>query len=246
VHKFLPGIPVILFLLPSLLFSQTAAGSEDFFESYAADGVPAVVSVAGELLTRRTYDDSYRLKAVETWQLSGTAETAVLLRTLRYEYEGNAQLAAASVAVDHRTGREISKKFDKYGSVIEQKDSLVETLQGELKKIPERIQRTDYDSENRVTTMTIIRFRYDDAAVLKGQETTCRKFTYDGKGKLPDTDEYKDGILEKRIVYTDESTYVQSLFFDDGYEVRTTFNNGSKIMDRFLKNGEEIRRKTYE
>jgi hypothetical protein len=246
VRKLLPIVLVILFLEAPNLFAQVAADSTELFDSGETAGVPTVSTVVDGLLTRRTYDDSYRLRKIESWKMTEKAEDAVLVRLIRYEYTSGSQLLVSSVDTDYAAGVEIIRDFDSSGRIAEEQHAVLKKTADKTEKIVETVTDTDYDRENRVTVRTVTHFIYNDAGALQKKNRTVLKYNYGGKGERPDLEEYKNDKLEKRVMYTDRSTYVQSLFFDDGYEVRTTFSNGSKIVDRFLKDGAELRRKTYE
>ena len=192
-----------------------------------------------ERIIRKKYDGLYRIIRREIWKKGTTAKNAELESVITYTYSGD--LPEPERAVEELLKEKKIRETEYYPDGKPQK----------------RIDSTfsdDKESDKKTEDCTV-QWKYDSNGHIIEQETTTyapvklvQKDTYDysGKGSKPDHLYYENGEIRIRTIYEDASKYLQTLYFDMGYSVEVTYEQGTKIMEKFLLNGNEISQKQYD
>ena len=83
--------------------------------------------------------------------------------------------------------------------------------------------------------------------MTQDKKTELKIISYhEDKDIPPDFECYENGTLKKKVIYSSVSTYVEELFFDSSYSVKSYFNDGRRKQDVYFQNGKLIRTKKYE
>ena len=80
---------------------------------------------------------------------------------------------------------------------------------------------------------------------MRTAHTQKRLYDYSGKGQKPDVDYYENGELRMRTRYNSEKEYTETLFFDGGFSVETTYTNRVKTLEVVFLDGKEQRRRSF-
>ncbi len=72
------------------------------------------------------------------------------------------------------------------------------------------------------------------------------EYEYTQKSKTPDFKFYEDGVLRMTTLYIDETTYENTMYFDNDYCVKTKYSNGRKVEEIIYSGAIEVKRRNFE
>ncbi len=234
------------------------AESEDF---YISKNYTSVIRVTDGSFVEKKYDFLQRVLTEVLWQTNSTTPSAIK----EYFYEGNSSIAKTVSVDDYTTFLRTVENKNTQGLLIEsieykitqkeeneESDSTVsendeetvensETVQvkttieideSKTKKISTK--NISYDSEKRVVEEVI---QYEDASM------NTEKIVYEYKlGKdSADTYIYKDQILQKSIVYSNPTDWIETTLFPNTLTIHVTYVDNKAVLEEVFRDGEKIR-----
>jgi hypothetical protein len=104
----------------------------------------------------------------------------------------------------------------------------------------ELVLRTNYryDSQGRLTGTS----KTDFAAQAAQEET---RYQYTEKSQNADVERLMAGLVIMKTEYQTDASYTETRYFDFGFSVESTYQSGALVLERFLRDGKEIRRQAY-
>lgn len=234
----------LLNLLPvlfcALLTAQTSSVTSDgYLRDWQNEGehitfstengsVRSVMTVDDEKLVLRRYDERHRLIAETIWNSS---------------YEEILSETAWTYSEKNVFPETMEKKLSEMKQIVrvaynpagyENNRSVYSTENGS----ETLIEKTDwqYDDKNRVIVQ--MHEKSGDA-----KNTDRSEYTYTEKSSEPDVLYYENDVLVEKTEYVAESSYYDSLFFDN-MEIRILWTDGVKIEEVYYLDGKEFKRKS--
>ncbi|MDR3284725.1 MAG: hypothetical protein LBS97_06065 [Treponema sp.] len=99
-----------------------------------------------------------------------------------------------------------------------------------------------YDSQKRLTGTDKIDYAALAAAPAAKEEI---RYQYTEKSRNADFERLLDNTVVMKTEYETDSAYTETRYFDFGFSVETTYQNGVRTLERFMQEGTEIRRQDY-
>lgn len=235
------------------------------------DGMLYLTDCDDKRIVRRAYDADMRLACTEIFAVpaDSRALTCTVRRFVRYNDESRQPYEQESFDYSKKTRavtrftengltdcyelfhtEEITAEPEK--STKGKKDKKAQDAAAEEKPVETReVQDSKtlwaYDEQNRVLAEESTTWQTEKTK--KGEKRTAhtvkRVYDYSGKGEKPDSAFYENGILRIRTVYESPAVYTETLYFDGGYSVQTTYENRNKTLEIILLDGKEQRRRSF-
>ncbi len=209
-------------------------GEEYFSPSSPLDGSNATVNVNSSIIVRNVYDDLYRLKEKITWKNAPTVKDSVMLSKIEFFY------GSGDSSFPVRERQELYEK--KIVNVIRYSPS-GKVLQFEKfskagpksKEVLEQKIVYDYDSKGRVI-LEESSDRVEDGSFVERK----REYKYVTDGVKPSVKYYENGVLRLQTEYGfSDYTYVETVFFDGGFSIKSEFKDGVKVNETIYHAGKE-------
>lgn len=224
----------------SLLFMEF--DKELFIPKKINDGLVIIHSV-GENVIRSFYDKLYRLTKKEIWTIS-SVENAKLIQTEESIYSDERIRPEKIIISTENDIKEVEYNASGFITKIESFD-----LYKDERFITSYMTR-EYDDDNRILNEETIEVTYKDEKYKKIDYKFTKKHVYkynEGEDIPPDSEYFEDGILKMKNKYsTEKGTYTSQIFFEDGFSVKTYYEEELKVRDVFYQNDEVTREKIYE
>lgn len=223
-------------------------GKEQFAVS-DVNGTRMLISTADKQLVRRTFDERLRLVKKEKWTLGADSRSSVLDSTTLYSYQDDYPTPQNSVEEQPVKKVHAETSFDEKGRRLSY--SLFhypEKSDTPAQIIPDSKIVWTYDEQGRVLTEEKILYKYSvrtNGKTDTKQGVTKTEYAYTGKGPLPDSSFYENDKLRMKTVYEDQSSYTESMYFDGGIIVETSYKHGIKKSEIIMQNGKQQRRRDF-
>ena len=210
-------------------------GEEYFTPSAPLDGSNSIVNVNSSIIVRNIYDDQYRLSEKITWKNAPTVKDSEMLSKITYYY-GN---TSSSIPVRER--RELYDKklvnvirYSPSGKVLQfEKYS---KASAKSKEVLEQKITYDYDSKNRVIKEESSDLVKDEGRYINKK----REYRYLRSGVKPTVWYYEEGKLRILTEYGEnDDSYVETVFFDEGFSIKSEFKDGVKVNETIYHAGLE-------
>lgn len=215
---------------------------EVFIPQKINDGLFLIHSVGGNV-TRSFYDNSYRVTKKETWNIS-SVERSDLVQTEESIYDGESVRPQKIIVSSKNTVKEINYNSDGLITLVENFD-----IYKDKNYITSKITRV-YDDEKRLIAEQSVDYTYKDEKYKKIDYKFTKKHIYkynEGEDIPPDFEYFEDNVLKMKNKYsTKKGTYTSQIFFEDGFSVKTYYEEELKVRDVFYMNDEITREKIYE
>lgn len=215
---------------------------EVFIPQKINDGLVLIHSVGGNV-TRSFYDNSYRVTKKETWNIS-SVERSDLVQTEESIYDGESVRPQKIIVSSKNTVKEINYNSDGLITLVENFD-----IYKDKNYITSKITRV-YDDEKRLIAEQSVDYTYKDEKYKKIDYKFTKKHIYkynEGEDIPPDFEYFEDNVLKMKNKYsTKKGTYTSQIFFEDGFSVKTYYEEELKVRDVFYMNDEITREKIYE
>ena len=119
------------------------------------------------------------------------------------------------------------------------------------KKIIDKKTVRTYDDTNRVLTEEETTYFTIPDPMRRGKTKPSmlikkNEYEYTQKSKTPDFKFYEDGVLRMTTLYIDETTYENTMYFDNDYCVKTKYSNGRKVEEIIYSGAVEVKRRNFE
>ena len=213
---------------------------DEYFIPEKKDGESVLINKAGKSASRSFYDEANRIIKKEIWQISD-ARNSRLSEVEIYEYEDSSDNVSKKT---YKTDMSEEITFyNKNGFPVLSELYFFKESEQKGKEEPEKIKylfskrSLSYDSENRVLKEEVTQDKKTELKIISYHED---------KDIPPDFECYENETLKKKVIYSSVSTYVEELFFDSSYSVKSYFNDGRRKKDEYFQNGKLIRTKKYE
>lgn len=215
---------------------------EVFIPQKTNEGLVLIHSVGGNI-TRSFYDQTYRVTKKETWNIT-SVEHSDLVQTEESIYDGESVRPQKIIVSSKDTVKEINYNSDGLITLVENFD-----VYKDKNYITSKITRV-YDDEKRLLAEQSVEYTYKDEKYKKIDYKFTKKHVYkynEGEDIPPDFEYFEDGILKMKNKYsTEKGTYTSQIFFEDGFSVKTYYEEELKVRDVFYMNDEITREKIYE
>lgn len=215
---------------------------EVFIPQKTNEGLVLIHSVGGNI-TRSFYDQTYRVTKKETWNIT-SVERSDLVQTEESIYDGESVRPQKIIVSSKDTVKEINYNSDGLITLVENFD-----VYKDKNYITSKITRV-YDDEKRLLAEQSVEYTYKDEKYKKIDYKFTKKHVYkynEGEDIPPDFEYFEDGILKMKNKYsTEKGTYTSQIFFEDGFSVKTYYEEELKVRDVFYMNDEITREKIYE
>lgn len=222
-----------------LSFSQF----EDEVIEIAKDSDKRVIIYSiGNKTNRRFFDEDYRLKKSEFWEIASYDNSKIIKSELFY-YKGDSKRPYLKT-VDYENKREDFYYRD--DGIVLKKENYKKI--GSKNYITE-ITRWSFDSQNRITQVKTRTFLYNDEDDTKRRDVFVKTFSYkynppseDGREIPPDVKYYENDVLKSHERYSSKpGTYSQHFYFDGGINIKTWYVDNQKVREVIYKNNDVIR-----
>ncbi len=190
-------------------------------------------------ITRRTYDNLERLVKKEVWQTGTSAKSAELISVTTWVFKADMQIPASSTEQLMKEKKQNEIEYTDDGKPARCLNITFTDGDDGKKESADCLSVWKYDSHGHILVQDVTTY-YPVKTVTKDV------FDYSGKGKEPDHTRYRNGEICMRTLYENPSKYIKTVYFDMGYSVETTYENGNMVSERYLLNGNEMRYTDYD
>lgn len=215
---------------------------EIFIPQKTNEGLILIHSVDGNT-TRNFYDNSYRLIKKEIWNIK-TVDNSRLIQTEEYIYEEDKNKPSKIIVSSEESIKEVNYTTEGFISFV---DNYI--MYKDEKIITSKLSRV-YDDENRILSEESVDYKYKDEKYKKIDYKFTKKHVYkynEGEDIPPDFEYFEDDVLKMKNKYSiEKGNYTSQIFFEDGFSVKTYYEEELKVRDVFYQNDEVIREKIYE
>lgn len=215
---------------------------EIFIPQKLSDGGWYIIHSLKERVTRTKYDKDYKVIQREKWSIP-SAENSKLESTEYLEYfEDTYKIKKRTIDYDEL---ETSAIYDERGLVVE---STEYKKQDEKKYILKRSKRS-YDEKERLLLDETTEYTYSqDFKRLNYRFTKKYVYTYKEVEDIPaDFEYFENDVIKMKNIYSDvKGNYSSQIYFEDGFSVKTLYEDDLRSKDIYYLNNEVTRIKEYE
>lgn len=198
------------------------------------------VRFSGNDLIRKFFDEKFRLEKKEIWFIADTSEQSKKVSSEFFSYDGDEVFPVSSIVKESEIEKE--RSFVQNGKLAS--ESVFHLGKKNARELFTKKIRS-YTENGLLAEETNLRFQ-TKFGKTKEIASEKKRYEYDSDEKLKLYQEYHDGKLRVKKLYSSESDYELSIFFDDGYEIVTMYSNGKKTQEKVLLSGLEIRKRLYD
>lgn len=181
-----------------------------------------------DTVTRTKYDSKYRVS--EKIVMSNGKDLSSIKMMSRQIWKYDPRISCIEDDFDEKKSVEYLYEKPAYPSLVTFYDLELEEDGSEKKRIRTRTLSYSYDDENRILEESEALFRSRRKVYSKKNV-----YSYAKNLSVPDTEFFEDGILRMKIEYSDEESWIQTLYFQEGFVVRETYEDGELIDERIEK-----------
>ena len=239
-------------------------GEEQLTLNSSSDG-QIVLSVNANTVRRLTYDRSWRQIEKLVLKNSTSFADVKLLSKTTYRYKesvletgdtdgnGAVQNSAEETRAEDKTPPSFEKPEFMREELFSQKKIIETDFNEEGKPLKVRVYSTEgeeqklvrvtvrkYDDENRIVS------EQETSYYEESTETKRNEFTYTDVSEIPDLKFYENGKLRLEDKYLSESSYEETLYFDNDIRVRVKYEHGRKIREIITSGDTEISRRNFD
>lgn len=208
-------------------------GKEFFIPQQSGENL-IFINADKDLIYRNVYDKAFRLIKVEKWSNSEKENIRTSLET--YSYIDDSVVPAEKTVA---TGTSEEKYFYDSEALLTRFEEF--KINSKTKsKTPVKFQFWQYDSQKRIVLEAETEFKNSTSLTKES------RYKYKNEGQTPDYEYYENSELKIKTVYTSNSDYETSIYFDDEMSVRTTYKNYKKIKDVYYIGDMVLRENEYE
>lgn len=206
-----------------------------------SNGKTAVINSSSNRLIRNFYDERMRLSSREKWNISNV-QKAFVEKKESFNYDGDTN-RVLSKEIRENDKLEIIKYNDK--NTVE---SVNTYIWYEEKKYLTFKRQCSYNDEGKILSDETSEYIYlPDYKKLSEEISKKYVYEYNAEGIPPDLQYSENGILKLRNKYSDQKgTYTSQVFFDDGFSVKTYYENNARVKEVYYTGNKVMREKIYE
>ncbi len=230
-------------------------GEQVSFQSFNEFNV--FVNAADDKVTREFYDSNWNLAKKEIYNNPARTSQLKLKKSIGYFYDGDQKLQSTT----EENKEDMTRILTEYNSIKKPvlSDGIVYK---EITRTPKEIENNKpvqyrelpsfkkqwvYDEQNRLVEFNSETYTFTDEK-FKKKEVSYKKYEYqyDKLSENPDTYYYEENKLRVKTEYKSQTSYNETLYFDEGFSVLTQYEDGFKTLEVIYANDVELRRKTFD
>ena len=215
-------------------------GEELFSVTNAPDNKTSKVSVNSSVIMRSKLDEMNREVEREVFRNNGTYKNPGRLSVTKYYYRGDSEIPFQTNETNFAS-RTLKKLFYNTKALV---------VESRVYNIDDNSNISDtFFSYNNNSLMTQKReLLYYISSTDERRDAPLEKKTIYNYTQFdsPDIDYYEDGVLKRKVVFSSEDSYTESLYFDNGMTVKTLYANGRRKEENILRGEESISRRVFD
>ncbi len=214
----------------------------EVFSTHDSEGNHILIHAEKEKVNRFFYNEEYQLVKKETWNIP-SAFKAVLEKTEKYEYFKDAKAVASKTITGPDSVENV--KYNKDGRISSVEKYAV--IEDKKNIISQRF--FSYDDDGNILSDELKEYFYkaDDYKELDYSFTKKYLYTYNDEGIPPDFKYYENEVLKMYNKYSiEKGNYTSRIYFDEGFSVKSYYENNVRVKDVYYRNSTVIREKVYE
>lgn len=210
-------------------------------------------------VTRSFYDKLFRCFTEEKWEIKGK-EKEELKKTVKTDFYNDSYNPSKKCFLTENN--EKHQFFNEKGFLVKEENYIInhnisekennkaegkEKQEKEELKLLQSIMTLKYDKNDNIRESDIVEYKY--IGEQKDLDYSFNKkylYKYNGDDIPSDFDYYEDGKLKIRNKYESAGTYTSEVFFDEGFHIKTFYEDGKLIKEVFVTNNSNERIKNYE
>lgn len=204
-------------------FSKGTLGFSVSSAMYQNESYSTVIN--NDTVTRTKYDSKYRVS--EKIVMSNGKDLSSVKMMSRQIWKYEPMISCIEDDLDEK--KSVSYLYEKpsYPSLVTFYDLELEEDGSEKNRIKTRTVSYSYDAENRILEESEDLFRSRRKVYSKKNV-----YSYAKNLSVPDTEFYEDGSLRMKIEYSSDESWIQTLYFQEGFVVRETYEDGELIDEK--------------
>ncbi len=204
-------------------FSKGTLGFSVSSAMYQNESYSTVIN--NDTVTRTKYDSKYRISEKIVMSNGKDLSSVKMMSRQIWKYEP----MISCIEDDFDEKKSVSYLYDKssYPSLVTFYDLELEEDGSEKNRIKTRTVSYSYDAENRILEESEDLFRSRRKVYSKKNV-----YSYAKNLSVPDTEFYEDGSLRMKIEYSSDESWIQTLYFQEGFVVRETYEDGELIDEK--------------
>lgn len=228
--------------------------------SHSVDSKKTVVLYSKGKIKRYFYSEDYRLFSIEFWDCKDKVEESYLTKIIFYTYfneEDNTKLSYYSEQYDLLKQSLVQSFFDKKNNLVEKNEfSFIGTDEKTLcyenkyrkNRRKEYSFKYRYNSEDEIISEEEVHYIYRNGTSFFQIDVSNKKNIYEylKPDCPPVTSFYENNVLRMKTVYTDDTSYVQNIYFDNGTIIKVEYFNGKKKSEKIYSGQDIIMVKNYD
>lgn len=214
----------------------------EIFSQQKIDGKPVLIHSEGNSTTRYFYDEKYQLVKKETWNIP-SVQNAELKKSESFEYFKDSSVVSAKTIKENGFYEKVNYNAD--GKLIKS-ERYAET---EKKNYIVSRRKLSYNKDGKVLSDELTDYYYEKDNYEELEYSFVKKYTYAyNEGEIPpDFQYYENGILKMQNKYSaQKGTYTSRIFFEDGFSVKTYYEDEIRVKDIYYSGNKVLREKVYE
>jgi hypothetical protein len=200
-----------------------------------------IVSGGGDTFVQNRYNSRGQLVSRGVWKLrKAEGEDAVKSEMVReslteYFYASGASRAERRLVTAGETQEETF-----YLANGKEARSVLYKTGGDAKEL---VAQTEYryDSLGRLTGTA----KTEYALLTQPVEDDETRYAYTENSKNANKERFRDGQLIMKTEYLSDTAYTEIRYFDFGFSVEVDYENELPVLERYMQNGKEIRRRRF-
>lgn len=204
-------------------FSKGTLGFSVSSAMYQNESYSTVIN--NDTVTRTKYDSKYRISEKIVMSNGKDLSSVKMMSRQIWKYEP----MISCIEDDFDEKKSVSYLYEKpsYLSLVTFYDLELEEDGSEKNRIKTRTVSYSYDAENRILEESEDLFRSRRKVYSKKNV-----YSYAKNLSVPDTEFYEDGSLRMKIEYSSDESWIQTLYFQEGFVVRETYEDGELIDEK--------------
>lgn len=204
-------------------FSKGTFGFSVSSAMYQNESYSTVIN--NDTVTRTKYDSKYRVSEKIVMSNGKDLSSVKMMSRQIWKYEPK----ISCMEDDFDEKKSVSYLYDKpsYPSQVTFYDLELEEDGSEKNRTRTRTISYSYDDENRILEETEDLFRSRRKVYSKKNV-----YSYAKNLSVPDTEFFEDGSLRMKIEYSSDESWIQTLYFQEGFVVRETYEDGELIDEK--------------
>ncbi len=226
----------------SLVFPKVELASDGKLRYYEADEEVFFVNNSSNSTLRitmgrmeqKSYDSDQRLLETVTW----SDDSSTIEKIKEYSYFDNSFLLESTTTDNFVTMKRFEDFYDKSGNIITQNEYIL-FQEGEDRLFSFELASTITNVYDKKNNKILSMIECKDTAI----PTEKIEYRYTVEDIPPNTNFYKDEVLQKSLNYTSSGDWIESMYFAGDMVIKTFYENSIAVKEEVFKNEHKIREK---